>query len=273
MTYIDRILSLKQELGLSNENFARITGIPLPITEDIINGKIKDLCFEILDDIEEAMKRGGPYPNDEDPFYDMPNLLRDAPAAYDNSPAMQTTRLYTVEDLTNLPEKMRVELIEGRLHYMSTPDITHQRISGELFYSIHQYIRSKGGSCETLLPPLGVLIDKNIFNYLIPDLMVVCDPAKIRSHGIYGAPDWVIEIVSPSSRQADYIIKMQKYRSAGVCEYWIIDPDEKKVTVYDFVNLPDSPVTYTFDDTIRGILYPDLNICIGSMLSHYPDIG
>ena len=97
--------------------------------------------------------------------------------------------------------------------------------------------------------------------YIEPDISVICDKSKLDEKGCHGAPDWVIEIVSPGSKRMDYFIKLFKYRTAGVKEYWIVDPDRKLVIVYEFDK--DDANTYSFFDEVPvGIYDGDLKIRI-----------
>lgn len=103
-------------------------------------------------------------------------------------------------------------------------------------------------------------------NYVEPDISVICDKSKLDEKGCNGAPDWVIEIVSPSTSQMDYGIKLFKYRTAGVKEYWIVNPLKHTVTVYDFEKEKRTNL-YSFDDTIPVCIYDELNINIADLLS------
>ncbi|MCD8103671.1 MAG: Uma2 family endonuclease [Lachnospiraceae bacterium] len=135
-------------------------------------------------------------------------------------------KLYTIDDIEALPEGKRAELIDGVIYDISVPGSTHQFIISGLHDQISAYIASKEGKCRLLLSPFAVFLNKDDYNYVEPDLSVVCDPSKISNRGCEGAPDWVIEIVSPTSRPRDYFKKMFKYSTAGVREYWIIDPEK-----------------------------------------------
>lgn len=99
---------------------------------------------------------------------------------------------------------------------------------------------------------------KTIKNYVEPDISVICDPDKLNDKGCVGAPDWIIEIVSPGSRSTDYTTKLFKYRTAGVKEYWIVDPDKNRVMVYNF-NLNDMN-EYSFTDDIPSGIYSEFTI-------------
>lgn len=165
---------------------------------------------------------------------------------------------YTVEDIYNLPEGTRAELIDGQIYYMAPPSRKHQKITGKLFSAISQYIDSKNGSCEPYIALFAVFLNEDDKNYVEPDISVICDPNKLDDRGCKGAPDWIIEIVSPGSRRMDYFTKLFKYRTAGVREYWIVDPIKNLILVYNF-DTSDSE-QYTFADTIKAGIYEDLYI-------------
>jgi Uma2 family endonuclease len=144
-------------------------------------------------------------------------------------------RLYTVEDVYGLPEGVRAELFDGRMHMMAPPSRAHQGFAGELAYQIRACIKKHGGSCKVYEAPFAVFLFDDGRNYVEPDISVVCDPKKLSDAGCNGAPDWVIEIVSPATASHDYEKKLNLYEMAGVREYWIVDlRDGGKVVVYDF---------------------------------------
>ncbi len=174
------------------------------------------------------------------------------------APPSAQEKLYTIHDIYNLPEGSRAELIDGQIYYMALPNRKHQTIARELFSSINSYIKSKDGSCESFFAPFAVFLDKDDKNYVEPDISVVCNPDKLTDKGCSGAPDWIIEIVSSSSRRMDYFTKLFKYRTAGVREYWIVDPDRKRITVYDFES--EDIKDYTFSDSVKVNIYDDLCI-------------
>lgn len=184
-------------------------------------------------------------------------------------PALAQENLYTANDIYRLPDNTRAELIDGRIYYMAPPNRRHQTIARELFSVINSYIKSKGGSCEAFFAPFAVFLNKDDINYVEPDISVICDPGKLNDKGCAGAPDWIIEIVSPGSRRMDYFIKLFKYRAAGVREYWIVDPDRNRVTVYDFES--EDTGDYTFSDSVKAGIYEDLFMDFSNIAS-LPDI-
>lgn len=126
------------------------------------------------------------------------------------TPALSQERLYTIKDIYALPEGKRAELIDGQIYYMAQPSRKHQRITGELYATIREYIRAGHGSWEVDIAPFAVFLNENDRNYMEPDISVICDPKKLNDQGCVGAPDWIIEIVSPCSKSMDYNKKLFK---------------------------------------------------------------
>lgn len=167
------------------------------------------------------------------------------------------TGYHTIEDIYALPEGQRAELIDGQIYNMAPPNRIHQRIVSQLTKIIGQYIDSKNGSCEVYPAPFAVFLNKDSKNYVEPDISVICDKDKLDDRGCNGAPDWIIEIVSPGSRQMDYFTKLFKYRTAGVREYWIVNPLKHTIMVYDFEKEERSN-QYNFCDDVPVCIYEDL---------------
>ena len=170
---------------------------------------------------------------------------------------------YTVEDIYLLPEGQRAELIDGQIYNMAPPSPLHQKLVMELSATIRNYIKSKSGSCEVYPAPFAVFLNQDNYNYVEPDISIICDSSKMNDRGCNGAPDFIIEIVSPSSQRMDYLTKLFKYRTAGVREYWIIDAVKNQIVVYDFVN--GDMAQYTLQDSVKVGIYEDCVIDFGSM--------
>lgn len=166
---------------------------------------------------------------------------------------------YTTADIEALPDGERAELIDGEMFMMATPLTIHQRILVALVFEIEIYIRKKKGNCELLPAPFGVYIKKDNRNYVEPDISVICHGDRLDEKGCQGAPDWVIEIVSPSSKKMDYVRKPILYREAGVREYWIVDPKRETVTVYEQEQWA-GPVCHPFTKEIKVGIYEDLSL-------------
>ena len=171
---------------------------------------------------------------------------------------------YTIDDIYTLPEGKRAELVDGHMYMMAPPSRRHQKFSMELSSIIREYIRSHKGKCEVYAAPFAVYLEESTNTYVEPDISVICDPNKLDDRGCNGAPDWVIEIVSPFSKKMDYLLKLLKYRSCGVKEYWIVDPEKNRVIVYNFTG-DESINEYTLQDTVKAGIYEDFVIDFRSM--------
>lgn len=174
--------------------------------------------------------------------------------------SMAQPRLYTEEDYYKLPEDVRAELIDGQIYYQAAPSRIHQRILSDLHAIIYHYIKSKNGSCEVYPAPFAVKLQKDIKNIVEPDISVICDRNKLTDQGCTGAPDWIIEIISPSTSSHDYIRKLNLYADAGVREYWIVNPQNKSIYVYHLEETQFETTAYTFQDTIKVNIYEDFFI-------------
>lgn len=172
--------------------------------------------------------------------------------------ALPKEDIYTIEDIYALPDGERAELIDGQIYYMAPPSRKHQKLSGEIFGIIREHIRSNHGACEVYTAPFAVYLDEHTNTYVEPDISVICDPKKLDDRGCTGAPDWIVEIVSPSSKQMDYYKKLFKYRTAGVREYWVVDPDKNLILVYNFEQ--GTSEQYTLSDKVKAGIYENLVI-------------
>ena len=171
---------------------------------------------------------------------------------------------YTISDIYNLPEGQRAELIDGRVYYMAPTTRKHQRIVGELFATIREYIkRNNNNRCEVDIAPFAVFLDSDDKNYVEPDISVICDLNKLDDKGCNGAPDWIVEVVSPASRKIDYTTKLFKYRSSGVREYWIVDEEKSRVMVYNFTQ--DEMKEFSFTEDIPVSLFTEFTIRISNL--------
>ena len=150
----------------------------------------------------------------------------------------------------NQPEDRRAELINGTLYDMTPPARMHQGIVTELAYLLKKYIHENDGLCKVYVAPFAVRLNLERTDWVEPDVIVVCDPAKLSDRGCEGAPDLVVEIVSPSSQRRDYITKTALYERSGVREYWIVDPAAGHTMVYRFSSDSAVPDTYAMDDPV-----------------------
>lgn len=172
--------------------------------------------------------------------------------------ALKKEEIFTVEDIYALPEGERAELIDGQIYYMAAPGRAHQKISGFLLREIGNYIEINHGECEVYAASFAVFLTNDNMNYVEPDISVICDTDKLDERGCNGAPDWIIEIVSSSSKRMDYLIKLFKYQNTGVKEYWIVDAEKNRITVYNFEN--DTVDEYSFGENIPVGIYEGFSI-------------
>ena len=175
------------------------------------------------------------------------------------SEALAHANIYTEEDYYNLPENVRAELIDGQIYYMAAPSRIHQEILMFLSNTIFNYLNSKKGPCKVYPAPFAVKLfsddDKNVVE---PDISVICDPNKLTDRGCTGAPDWIVEIISPTTSSHDYIRKLNLYAGAGVREYWIVNPIDQSVWVYSLEQDKFKAIAYTLQNKIKVNIYDDL---------------
>ena len=153
------------------------------------------------------------------------------------APPKTSDRRFTYADHRNWPDDERWELIDGEAYAMSpVPTISHQTLAGQLFRQIDEAL--DGAPCRALISPVDVLLpapdeaDDRSTTVVQPDILVVCDPAKLTERNVRGAPDWIIEVLSPATARHDHITKRALYERAGVREYWLVHPVDRIVTVY-----------------------------------------
>lgn len=172
--------------------------------------------------------------------------------------AISQKQIYTETDYYNLPEDIRAELIDGQFYYQAAPSRIHQKILNAVNNTIYNYIKAKGGSCEVYPSPFAVKLFNDRKTIVEPDISVICDRDKLTDKGCTGAPDWIIEIISPGNSSHDYIRKLNLYADAGVREYWIVDPITQTILVYNLEETHFQVGTHTFHDKIKANIYDDL---------------
>lgn len=176
---------------------------------------------------------------------------------------------YTVKDIYALPDGERAELIDGEMYTMTPPTRIHQKLVRQLVRSVSDYIDSNHGECEVYPAPFAVFLNADEHTYVEPDLSVICDKSKLDDRGCNGAPDWVIEIVSPSSLRMDCAVKLFRYRDAGVREYWIVNPMRQMVQSYFFEASEEDERgfgEFSFDEDIPVRIYEGYQINIEALL-------
>jgi Uma2 family endonuclease len=181
---------------------------------------------------------------------------------------LDLTKQYSYADYLTWQFAERVELFKGYVRQMSAPTPNHQRVSIALTTLMNNFFWK--GSCEMFYAPFDVrlynrtksgLADKDVYTVVQPDICVICDPAKIDNKGCNGAPDLVVEILSPSNPGTDLKDKYQLYEENGVGEYWIVYPND--AVLHQFVRQAGKYVpygVYTRTDALSAFLFPELSI-------------
>lgn len=236
----------KKELGYSYSMIAELSGLPLGTVQKVLGGITRTPRYETLLALEQVLGKK-----------DEITVVRDSATHY----TVKRQGEYTLEDYYNLPDDISAELIDGVIYYNAgTPTAVHQLISGYIYSRILQHVLDKGGECLPMIAPVGVQLDCDDKTMVVPDVLIVCDRNKIINRYIQGAPDFIIEVLSNSTKRKDAVIKLNKYLNAGVREYWMIDPMKKKVIVYDFEH-DEYPAIYGFDARVPiGIWNGELEI-------------
>lgn len=190
-------------------------------------------------------------------------------------PLKKEKRIYTFADYITWPDDELWEIIDGVPYNMTPPTLNHERVSGALFNKFYNYLEGK--TCEVFSAPFGVRFpkedepDEYIKNALMPDITVVCDKKKLDDRGCRGAPDLIVEILSPSTAKRDIKAKRHLYQRSGVKEYWIADPLHKTLQVYklDKEGKYGFPETYGEDDKIKvGIFNDELEIELAKVFAY-----
>lgn len=171
------------------------------------------------------------------------NVLKESSAVYN------AQKKYTVREYREITKKERMELIEGTLYDMASPSVTHQLIVGRIFSCLQNFVDGHQGECVPFTAPMDVQLHMDDWTMMQPDVFVVCDRDKIQKNCIFGAPDFIVEVLSETTRRRDFVIKLKQYMEAGVKEYWIVDAEKQMVIVYDFES-QNYPAVYTFSDII-----------------------
>jgi Uma2 family endonuclease len=154
---------------------------------------------------------------------------------------LDINKTYTYADYFKWKFEERVELIKGRIFKMSpAPNRMHQQLSGDLYYLLRIYLEDK--KCNVYSAPFDVRLprkskdDREIITVLQPDICVICDAEKLDDRGCVGAPDLVVEILSPGNNSKELKNKYEVYEESGVREYWVVSPQDQTFTVYKLVN-------------------------------------
>ena len=252
---IEEMKRRKKEFGFSNKKIAELSGVPIGTVQKIFSGETSAPRYDTIQALIKVLSNSESDISGfsiEDTYKEVcsPAFVCEAEPTYDINIRYKThTACKTIDDYLALPEGTRVELIDGRFYDMAAPTTIHQDIALELCFFLKDYVRKNGGKCRPYIAPTDVQLNCDNKTMVQPDVLVVCDRNKITKERIIGAPDFIAEVVSPGNSAIDVLVKMLKYKDAGVREYWIVFPDEKIVMVYNFMKSLE-PRQYTFEDEI-----------------------
>ena len=220
---VEALKQLKQELGFTNEEISAGSGVPLGTVQKFFGGATAQPRRRTIEAIEKMLTQHLGESRTDGMMVHEPGAPYEAPCS---------KRRYTVEDYYNLPDERRAELIDGVLYDMTTPTFVHQDILRNLVFQLEMCMQAHPCGCRLFFSPMNVQLDCDERTMLQPDILIFCDDTKMRKRVYFGAPDFVVEILSPSTRKKDVTVKLRKYIGASVREYWIVDPDTERVFVY-----------------------------------------
>lgn len=209
----------KNELGYTNAIVAVLSGVSLEKVEEIFSDNLATtITYEERYAVENVLRE------------------RDADRVCEGSLPYFGKKQgeFTLDDYYAMPEDTRVELIDGVLYEMLAPTTIHQDFGFQIAFRLQEHIKKNKGKCWVAVAPVDVQLDCDNRTMVEPDVIVVCNRDKIIRRCVYGAPDFIVEVLSPSTKKKDLTIKLKKYTEAGVKEYWLVDPDAKRVMVYRF---------------------------------------
>lgn len=238
---IEEMRNRKKELGYSYEKIAELSGLPVGTVQKVLGGITKAPRYETLQALERVLKA---YEHKPQSSYSY--IIREEAVPYQVSKRQGE---FTIEDYFAIPDEQRVELIDGVIYDMASPTSIHQSLGDEINIVFRNHIRKKGGKCFSVTAPLDVQLDEDNKTVVQPDVLIICDRSKLKNGRVFGAPDLVVEVLSPTTRRKDITLKMGKYMNAGVREYWIVDPKNMRVCVYHFEK-DEFPTIYTLEHKV-----------------------
>ena len=256
---IETMIAIKKEFSISYSAISEASGVPISTVQKVLGGitKPRNSTAEALAKaLNGFIKQGSPRWMGAVSFEE---LLISHDNNYGLSKAEgfenKSSGEYEVSDYENLPEDIRVELIDGYFYEMEAPTKKHQVILQEILIQLTSQIRKNKGGCKVYMAPSDVQLDESNKTIVQPDLFILCNKDMIKnSRRTVGAPEFVIEVLSESTRKKDMTLKLNKYEACGVKEYWIIDPNKEYIIKYFFENMSLTNI-YTFNDIVPLELY------------------
>ena len=254
----------KNNLKLTTARLAELAELPVGTVSKIMTGETKNPTITTIDKIDKALageelrRRLIAYRQLFEQYInghplEKIDLKRFQKTHYDG-PVKGNGQRVDASVLNEFGEDKTVEILDGYLIFNQSPGIAHQRLVQNIGKKIDQFIEKHHGPCQMFNVGVNVKPDEDDYTVLIPDIAVICNPEMIRDDCIFGPPDWIIEVTSPSTRHRDYNEKMHKYMASGVREYWIVDPEKERVITY-IEGEPMMAYVYGFDESIPVYIY------------------
>lgn len=222
---IEEMKQRKLQKGYSYAQISNLSGVPLGTVQKIFSGETTHPRYATLQALEQVLK---------EQKGDM--VLKDSAISSYKNAQMKNQNKYTIEDYFTTPDEVRVELIDGAMYDLEMPTFEHQKIAGEIYRQIANYIIENNESCEVGIFPVDVQLDCDNKTVVQPDVFILHNSEKLLQGRVFGAPDFVLEVISSATKRKDYFKKLEKYENAGVREYWIFDPYKKQLIVFFFEN-------------------------------------
>jgi Uma2 family endonuclease len=285
----EEIIELKEKRGYSVAQLSQYSGVPEGTIRKIITGESKNPRVATLNALEkvligdENVYTGKSYQYDsqasvsfvcegEAEYNAGSTALNFKPGQQVSGGTIKKPGEYTVEDYMALPDGDRKELIDGVFYDMATPLFIHQEVVGYMFFEIKSFINANKGKCRVVVAPSAVQLDCDNKTMVEPDIYIVCNPEKVKKFGNYGAPDFVLEVLSDSTRNKDLKIKSFKYMNAGVREIWYIDLKTRTLITYyegdDYL-----PAIHPLEGTLGLAIYDgrlEINLAeLGDIIEEY----
>ena len=261
---IDDIKGLKEKDGMTEEQISETTDIPSNILSMWFSGELEEPKYMTPQEFGEFLaEHGVPFCYDETTGF--PCLLREEAVAYNFN-----ARQYYEGKIKELCDVALVEVIDRKIYTMSTPNRMHQFLVAKLLIRIGNHIEKKRGKCHVYPAPFGVRLFADDETWVEPDILVICKKDIMTDRGCDGAPDLIVEIVSPNNMFHDYVTKLVKYQQAGVHEYWIVDPINERITLYHFQESVQK-ADYTYEDTIPSKVLEGFEIRVADFIGEYDE--
>lgn len=234
---IEELKERKRQKGYTYAQMSELSGVPVGTIQKIFTGETTNPRYDTLHALERLFQKQ--------------DMACERAVQYG---ARKVQGQYTIDDYMALPDDQRVELIDGVFYEMLAPTTTHQRIGAEIYRQIANYIIENDGECIPMVAPVDVQLDCDEKTMVQPDVVIICHDDRMTVQRVFGAPDFALEVISPSTKRKDFTLKLSKYEDAGVREYWIVDPYQKAVIVY-FFESETSPTIYGLQGKIPVNIY------------------